>query len=141
MERLSKGAEYFFVSLRSLKVVGTHDEHFESDDERFRVGNYYPAQQIAKAALEEIQEKYLEELQELDERDARVRRQLIKEVSIIVGRAEPKRGKEKEEDAVLVQDLVLTYGAYRDEVKAIKERRDEIKTSCLEIIKTYSNKQ
>lgn len=73
MERLSKGGAYHFISIPYYKVCATHDEHFDSDDERFDAGNYFLDKRAAQICFNKIDSAHGERLREI----ARERKNIV----------------------------------------------------------------
>ena len=63
MTRLDKGEVYHFISFAKMKLCTTHDWHFFSDDEKWKMGNYFTDLTIAKNCEEEVRD-YAEPIME-----------------------------------------------------------------------------
>lgn len=64
-ERLPKGGNYYFISRRSLKLVMTRDEYFESDGERYNEENYFLTKGAAADCANEIAEAFGDKLERI----------------------------------------------------------------------------
>lgn len=63
--RLEKGEAYWFVQPSTMECHRTRDERFESDDEKFVGGNYYPEKGPAEALAAALQEEFSERLEKI----------------------------------------------------------------------------
>lgn len=63
--RLEKGEAYWFVQPSTMECHRTRDEYFESDDEKFVGGNYYPEKGPAEALAAALQEEFSERLEKI----------------------------------------------------------------------------
>lgn len=138
-KRQPKGANYYFIRVKTMKVVQTADCYFESDDLRWDGGNYFLDGRNAKKCLEVIQEKYAEPLADLAEREEDAQYLGVRALANIARRATAKE--RKEDDATLVADLVIAYGEYRERVKAVENDRKAVMDAINKIIVKYSNKE
>lgn len=65
MERFKKGVSYAYVSISHWKVCVTHDNYFDSDNERYEHGNYFQSSKAAGVCFTEIAETYGDRIHEL----------------------------------------------------------------------------
>ena len=138
-KRLPKGADYYFIRVKTMKVVQTADCYFESDDLRWDGGNYFLDGRNAKKCLEVIQEKYADQLADLAEREEDAQYLGVRALANIARRATAKQ--RKEDDATLVSDLVIAYGEYRERVRAVEADRKAVMDAINKIIVKYSSKE
>ena len=152
MNRLPKGSDYHFISLRYFKIVATHDCYFDSDNQRFAEGNYFTDVNVARACFATIREEHGGELEEIENLKERNKRKLISTISHLVDKAlgNPASGKksEDEEEApknpvkvepqAIVQDLVLAYGSYQDTKAELAAKQEEITKAIKAIIRKFT---
>ena len=152
MNRLPKGSNYHFISLRYWKIVPTQDCYFDSDNQRFAEGNYFTDVNVARACFTTIREEHGGELEEIENLKERNKRKLISTISHLVDKAlgNPATGKksEDEEEAPkkpvkvepqdIVQDLILAYGTYQDTKAELAAKQDEITKAIKAIIRKFT---
>lgn len=159
MNRLPQGSDYLFISLRTLKIVPTHDCYFPTDDQRFEEGNYFTDGNVARACLSTIREEHGGELEGIEDAKERNKGKLIVTISHLVNKAlgKPAKGKKSEDDEDdseeeekapkkpvkvepqdIVQDLVLAYGSYRDKNTELAEKEKKITAAIKDIIKEFT---
>ena len=152
MNRLPKGSDYHFISLRYWKIVPTQDCYFDSDNQRFAEGNYFTDVNVARACFATIREEHGGELEEIENLKERNKRKLISTISHLVDKAlgNPATGKksEDEEEAPkkpikvepqdIVQDLVLAYGTYQDTKAELATKQEEITKAIKAIIRKFT---
>ena len=131
MERLQKGGAYHFISIPYFKVCTTHDEHFESDDERFDKGNYFPDTTAARQCFNKIENRYGERVREI----ARERKNTEgaftqKAVSLALA------GRAKDADtAALFAQLVEANDTRKARMDALHDEFKAIETAITDIIR------
>ena len=152
MNRLPKGSNYHFISLRYWKIVPTQDCYFDSDNQRFAEGNYFTDVNVARACFTTIREEHGGELEEIENLKERNKRKLISTISHLVDKAlgNPASGKksEDEEEAPkkpvkvepqdIVQDLILAYGTYQDTKAELATKQEEITKAIKAIIRKFT---
>ena len=152
MNRLPKGSDYHFISLRYFKIVATHDCYFDSDNQRFKEGNYFTDVNVARSCFATIREEYGGELEEIENLKERNKRKLISTISHLVDKAlgNPATGmkSEDEEEAPkksvkvepqdIVQDLILAYGTYQDTKAELATKQEEITKAIKAIIRKFT---
>ena len=152
MNRLPKGSDYHFISLRYWKIVPTQDCYFDSDNQRFAEGNYFTDVNVARECFATIREEHGGELEEIENLKERNKRKLISTISHLVDKAlgNPATGKksEDEEEAPkkpikvepqdIVQDLVLAYGTYQDTKAELATKQEEITKAIKAIIRKFT---
>lgn len=152
MNRLTKGSEYHFISLRYWKIVRTQDCYFNSDNQRFVEGNYFTDANVARECFATIREEHGGELEEIENLKERNKRKLIATISYLVDKAlgNPASDKksEDEEGATekpvkvepqdIVQDLVLAYGTYQDTKTELAAKQEEITKAIKAIIRKFT---
>ena len=152
MNRLPKGSDYHFISLRYWKIVPTQDCYFDSDNQRFADGNYFTDVNVARACFATIREELGGELEKIENLKERNKRKLIFTISHLVDKAlgKPVMGKksEDEEEALeksvkvepqdIVQDLILAYGNYQDTKAELAVKYEEITKAIKAIIRKFT---
>lgn len=154
MNRLPQGSDYLFISLRTLKIVPTHDCYFPTDDQRFEDGNYFIDSNVARACLSTIKEEHGGELEGIEDAKERNKGKLLITISHLVNKAlgKPAKDKKSEDDEEeagpkkpakvapedIVQDLVLAYGAYRDKDSELAAKEKKVTEAIKEIIKEFT---
>ena len=152
MNRLPKGSEYHFISLRFWKIVPTHDCYFDSDNQRFAEGNYFTDVNVARACFATIREEHGGELEEIENLKERNKRKLISTISHLVDKAlgNPASDKKSEDDKKapkksvkvepqdIVQELVLAYGTYQDTKAKLAAKQEEITKAIKAIIRKFT---
>ena len=152
MNRLPKDSKYHFISLRYWKIVPTQDCYFDSDNQRFKEGNYFTDVNVARACFATIREKHGGELEEIENLKERNKRKLIATISNLVdkalGSAASGKKSEDEEEAPkksvkvepqdIVQDLVLAYGTYQDTKAELAAKQEEITKAIKAIIRKFT---
>ena len=152
MNRLPKGSEYHFISLRYWKIVRTQDCYFDSDNQRFAEGNYFTDVNVARECFATIREEHGGELEEIENLIERNKRKLISTVSKLVNKAlgNPASGKKSEDEEKvpkksvkvepqdIVTDLVLAYGTYQDTKAEIAAKQEEITKAIKAIIRKFT---
>lgn len=137
MERLSKGGDYYFISIPYYKVCATHDEHFESDDERFDAGNYFLDKRAAQICFNKIDSAHGERLREI----ARERKNTVGAftqkcislaLSMGVGDAATKK---KPTPKKIVDELVEANDSRKKRLDALSDESHVIYESIREIIR------
>lgn len=152
MNRLPKGSEYRFISLRFFKIVTTQDCYFDSDNQRFAEGNYFTDVNVARACFATIREQYGGELEAIESAKERNKSKLISTISHLIDKAlgNPASGKksEDEEEAPekpvkvepqdIVQDLIFAYGRYQDTKAELAAKQEEITKAIKAIIRKFT---
>ena len=152
MNRLPKGSDYHFISLRYWKIVPTQDCYFDSDNQRFAEGNYFTDVNVARACFATIREELGGELEKIENLKERNKNKLISTISHLVDKAlgKPVMGKksEDEEEALeksvkvepqdIVQDLILAYGTYQDTKAELATKQEEITKAIKAIIRKFT---
>ena len=152
MNRLPKGSDYHFISLRYWKIVATQDCYFDSDNQRFAEGNYFTDVNVARACFATIREEHGGELEEIENLKERNKRKLISTISHLVDKAlgnptyckksedEEKAPKKsvKVEPQDIVQDLILAYGTYQDTKAELAAKQEEITKAIKAIIRKFT---
>ena len=152
MNRLPKGSDYHFISLRYWKIVPTQDCYFDSDNQRFADGNYFTDVNVARECFATIREEHGGELEEIENLKERNKRKLISTISHLVDKAlgKPVMGKksEDEEEALeksvkvepqdIVQDLILAYGTYQETKAELATKKEEITKAIKAIIRKFT---
>ncbi len=132
MERLEKGGAYHFISIPYYKVCATHDEHFESDDDRFDAGNYFVDKRAACKCFNKIDSAHGDRLREIaKERKNTIGAFTQKAISLAL--------KAKAEDAPsqmeLVAELVEANDIRKQRLDALSDETHVIYESIREIIR------
>lgn len=152
MNRLTQGSEYHFISLRYFKIVATQDCYFDSDNQRFKEGNYFTDVNVARACFATIREEHGGELEEIENLKERNKRKLISTISHLVDKAlgKPIKGKKSEDEEKapekpvkvepqdIVQDLFFAYGTYKDTNAELAAKQEEITKAIKAIIKKFT---
>ena len=152
MNRLPKGSDYHFISLRYWKIVPTQDCYFDSDNQRFAEGNYFTDVNVARDCFATIREELGGELEKIENLKERNKNKLISTISHLVDKAlgKPVMGKKSEdkEEALeksvkvepqdIVQDLILAYGTYQDTKAEIATKYEEITKAFKAIIRKFT---
>lgn len=152
MNRLPKGSEYYFISLRYWKIVTTQDCYFDSDNQRFEEGNYFTDVNVTRECFATIREEHGGELEEIENLKERNKRKLISTISHLVDKAlgNPASGKKSEDEEKasekpvkvepqdIVQDLVLAYGTYQDTKAELAAKQEEINKAIKAIIRKFT---
>ena len=137
MERLEKGGAYHFISIPYYKVCATHDEHFESDDDRFDAGNYFVDKRAACKCFNKIDSAHGERLREI----AKERKNTIGaftqrciSLALAVGVKDADTGK-KPTPKNIVGELVKANKARKERLDALSDESHVIYESIREIIR------
>ena len=152
MNRLPKGSEYHFISLRYWKIVLTQDCYFDSDNQRFAEGNYFTDVNVARECFATIREEHGGELEEIENLKERNKRKLISAISHLVDKAlgNPASGKKSEDEEKapkksvkvepqdIVQDLILAYGTYQNTKAELAAKQEEITKAIKAIIRKFT---